>query len=302
MKKRVFSLLLALMLMLAVLPTAVSAADISVTVDGSAVRWTDAVPYIDANSRTMVPLRAVADALGLTVTWNNTSREAGFSDGSESIYFPINTKYARTGSGTYISMDTAAVIVNDRTYAPIRYLAEFFGYTVGWVNATRTVTLTSGMTPNSERPLVPSADDFYWFDGDLTPPMEATLLKNASDVAGLWKARLDVYDYTGALEHRYLLTVNIVPSGNSATVTFTYKQQLYPRQHTFQDTEDWRTTWTCTADPSAAASGFYGYLMGYGDAGDINLSYFWHLGGNMQYGAGQYSIYDSTGVIALVRP
>ena len=39
--------------------------DISVTVSGRAVTWTDAAPFIDANSRTMVPLRAVADAMAM---------------------------------------------------------------------------------------------------------------------------------------------------------------------------------------------------------------------------------------------
>ena len=37
---------------------------------------------------------------------------------------------------------TAAIIRDDRTYAPIRYLAEYFGYIVGWDAATRTVTIT----------------------------------------------------------------------------------------------------------------------------------------------------------------
>ena len=37
---------------------------------------------------------------------------------------------------------TAAVISNERTYAPIRYLAEYFGYTVGWDGETQTVSLT----------------------------------------------------------------------------------------------------------------------------------------------------------------
>ncbi|WP_312647212.1 stalk domain-containing protein [Aminipila sp.] len=29
-----------------------------------------------------------------------------------------------------INMDTAAVMTNNRTYAPVKYLAEFYGYTV----------------------------------------------------------------------------------------------------------------------------------------------------------------------------
>lgn len=127
------------------LPTTPSApstpSGISVTVNGMAVTWTDAAPFIDANSRTMVPLRAVADAMGLNVNWDGSAREATFTNGNKTIYFPIDSNTARTSNGGIVQMDTAAVIVNDRTYAPIRYLAEYFGYEVGWDAATRTVTI-----------------------------------------------------------------------------------------------------------------------------------------------------------------
>ena len=113
-----------------------------VTVDGKDVTWTDAEPFIDANSRTMVPLRAVADAMGLTVSWDAANREASFSNGSKTIYFPIDIVIARTSDGGSITMDTAAVITGDRTYAPVRYLAEFFGYTVGWNADTKTVVIS----------------------------------------------------------------------------------------------------------------------------------------------------------------
>ena len=125
--------------MLSLLST--SNAEIGVTVNGKAVEWTDAVPFIDSNSRTMVPLRAVAEALGLNVNWDADKREASFSKNGNTIWFPINSMTARTSDGKTISMDTAAIIRDGRTYAPIRYLAEYFGYSVGWDAATKTVTI-----------------------------------------------------------------------------------------------------------------------------------------------------------------
>lgn len=53
-----------------------NAANINVTVDGKKVKFTDAVPFVDENYRTMIPLRAVADALGCQVTWSQTMRTA----------------------------------------------------------------------------------------------------------------------------------------------------------------------------------------------------------------------------------
>ncbi len=114
---------------------------IKVTIDGASVQWTDAEPFIDDNYRTMVPLRAVGEALGLNVDWDNSAKEAIFTKGSETIYFPIDSMYYRTENGTIESMDTAAVIVNNRTYAPVRYLAEYFGYNVSWDGSTQTVVI-----------------------------------------------------------------------------------------------------------------------------------------------------------------
>ena len=74
------------------------------------------------------------------------AREASFTDGSKTIIFPIDSTTARTGDGGTVGMDTAAVISNDRTYAPIRYLAEFFGYAVGWNADTQTVIVETADT------------------------------------------------------------------------------------------------------------------------------------------------------------
>lgn len=53
-----------------------NAADIQVTVDGKTVRFSDNAPYVDKNGRTMIPLRAVADALGCETTWNSDRQSA----------------------------------------------------------------------------------------------------------------------------------------------------------------------------------------------------------------------------------
>lgn len=121
--------------------TATVASDISVTVNGTPVVWTDAAPFIDANNRTMVPLRAVADAMNLDVEWKADSRTAVFTRGDDTIMFIIGFKTAYISRNDVV-MDTEPVISNNRTYAPIRYLAEFFGYTVDWDAATKTVIVT----------------------------------------------------------------------------------------------------------------------------------------------------------------
>lgn len=71
-----------------------TALDIRVTVDGKEVEFTDAVPFVDENYRTMIPLRAVADALGCEVTWSQTMRTARvFMDDCESEGYGASSAY-----------------------------------------------------------------------------------------------------------------------------------------------------------------------------------------------------------------
>ncbi len=120
--------------------------EINVTINGKAVQLTDVKPFINADKRTMVPLRAVAEAMGLEVSWDPDAREAIFSDGDGAIYFPIESNryhYVRGPFSGETTMNTTAVIVNDRTFTPIRYLAEYFGYSVDWDDGTYTVIIQS---------------------------------------------------------------------------------------------------------------------------------------------------------------
>ncbi|MBR1496142.1 MAG: phosphodiester glycosidase family protein [Oscillospiraceae bacterium] len=114
--------------------------DVGVTVSGSPVTWPDARPFVDENQRTMVPLRPVANAMGLQVDWDGAALTANFTDGDKTIAFPIGSSRAVTSDGS-VAMTTAAQVLDGRTYAPVRYLAEYFGYTVDWDGDTRTVII-----------------------------------------------------------------------------------------------------------------------------------------------------------------
>ena len=144
--KRMISMITAALLAVGMSTTAF-AADINVTVDGSPVAWTDAKPFIDENSRTLVPLRPIAKALGLEVSWNDDTNTASFTDGTTTVDFIVDSpEYRAYLNGyniyAYTEMDTKAVIRDSRIFAPARYLAESFRYNVGWEDATKSVTIT----------------------------------------------------------------------------------------------------------------------------------------------------------------
>jgi len=126
----------------------------------SYIAWTDAHPFINADNRTMVPLRAVAEALNLNVSWDAAAQTAvfegyaaGYNPAYRSVRFPVGSdtvtvvdyesamnKGTPIATGT-VKMDTAAVNVDGRVYAPVRYLAEAFGHQVSWDGATKTAVI-----------------------------------------------------------------------------------------------------------------------------------------------------------------
>lgn len=88
----------------------------------------DAAPYI-ANSRTYVPFRALGEAIGADVEWDNDARTVTYTlDGTEIVMTIGSTTY--TVNGVEKSMDVAPEITGERTYVPIRFIGEALGFKV----------------------------------------------------------------------------------------------------------------------------------------------------------------------------
>ncbi len=122
-----------------VMSTTVFAKEISVTLNGVPINF-DVQPQI-MNDRTMVPLRAIFEALGATVEWDkNTQTVTAYSDDT-TVIATIGSKYMYIN---YIktAIDVAPVIVNGRTLVPARFVAEAFDCEVDWDGDSRTVIIT----------------------------------------------------------------------------------------------------------------------------------------------------------------
>ena len=89
----------------------------------------DAAPYVDSNWRTMVPIRALAEAFDATVTYDNDDRTVTIEYNDQTIVMTIDDA-TYSVNGVEDEMDTEAVIKGDRTYVPIRFAAEAMGFTV----------------------------------------------------------------------------------------------------------------------------------------------------------------------------
>ncbi|WP_138160558.1 copper amine oxidase N-terminal domain-containing protein [Peptoniphilus catoniae] len=122
---------------------------ISLYVDGKLVTC-DTAPIIK-NDRVLVPVRFVAENLGLKVSWEGSEkRVAIFRPGAENtgdgIFLWIGEKIIGVGEETTEKIDVAPIIVNGRTMVPIRVIAEIFDRPVNWDDATRSVYI--GKTEN----------------------------------------------------------------------------------------------------------------------------------------------------------
>lgn len=112
--------------------------EIEVFVGGEQVLF-DVAPVI-VNDRTLVPIRHIAEALGAEVTWDNALRMARIRMADKEILVRIGDKIA-TVNGTWVELDAAAEIRGDRTFVPLRFVAESLGLTVLWDQSSRTVYL-----------------------------------------------------------------------------------------------------------------------------------------------------------------
>ena len=99
----------------------------------------DAAPII-RDSRTMLPVRFVAEAFGATVGWDGATSTATIKTAEVEIKITIGAKEAVV-NGKTVTLDAPAFIENSRTYMPVRFIAENLGATVGWDGATSTATL-----------------------------------------------------------------------------------------------------------------------------------------------------------------
>jgi len=97
-------------------------------------------PPIIREGRTLLPIRAVIEALEGSVGWDAVQRKATVTLGMHTVEIWIGSKEARV-DGVNIALDVAAIIVNSRTLLPLRFVAENLGCTVTWDPVGRTVTI-----------------------------------------------------------------------------------------------------------------------------------------------------------------
>lgn len=103
-------------------------------VNNQLVDMKDAAPFAQDN-RTFVPFRALGEALGATVDYDQTAKTVTYKLGSSEIVMTLGSK-DYTVNGVKKTMDVAPFAKDNRTYVPVRFVGEGLGFTVtGLTNA-----------------------------------------------------------------------------------------------------------------------------------------------------------------------
>ena len=150
MNKKLISTLCIVMVVGMLLTVGAFAAEVpaapDVRVNGTLVTFPDAGPFIDEHNRTMIPVRFVAENLGAQVTWDQKTKTASVEKNGTRVEITIGNadlRVTKNGKTDTVTMDTAAVLKDSRTYVPIRFVAEALGAYVDYSDAYRTVGIYS---------------------------------------------------------------------------------------------------------------------------------------------------------------
>lgn len=178
MKKKL-SVLLAMVLMISALgmTSAAIAAEIetpsdglgsnvlTVKYNGETVVFPDAQPFVDENNRTLIPVRFVAETMGAVVSWDQETQTAIVEQDGIKILVPIGSdtlSVTQDGSTSAVQMDTAAIIRGERTYVPIRFVAETLGAWVSYSNLFTTVQIYRDILTSEEITRLHGYYDMTW--------------------------------------------------------------------------------------------------------------------------------------------
>lgn len=142
--KKVITALIALFLFM----PAAYASDVSVIINGKPLNSDNEAVIVE--DRVLVPMRAIFESLGAEINWNEDEYTVYASYMNSAMKIPIGSKTLYMGiinsDGMQVfsserDIDVSATLINDRTYVPVRAVAEAFKSKVSWDESERRVTI-----------------------------------------------------------------------------------------------------------------------------------------------------------------
>lgn len=179
---------------------------ITVMVDGKFIEFD--VPPTVIDGRTLVPTRAIFEAIGADVNWDQATKTVSSEWQGTSVTLTLNSD-VMIKNGEEIKLDVPATIIDGRTLVPARAIAEAFDCKVNWLKDTREVQVWS---PDIVLDVIGTVE------GTLFPfsDAESKRLPKGITATGVDDVQF-VENPTEAGDTVYLLETNVAPGSKSWT-------------------------------------------------------------------------------------
>lgn len=114
--------------------------NIHLMVNGNLLQ-SDVSPKV-VNGRTLVPVRVIAESLGMKIKWNDDERKVTINNDQMSLQLTIQNRNAIV-NGKVIPMELSPILDHGRTLVPLRFIGETLGLSVGWDALSRVALVNS---------------------------------------------------------------------------------------------------------------------------------------------------------------
>ncbi len=115
-----------------------------VRINGELLAFEDQYPLletIDEKTYTLIPVRGVSEALDADVDWDQETQCVTIEKDGQEMNLYIDSDIAFF-DGEEVELDMPAMLKNNRTMVPLRFVMESFDLDVDWDQDTRTVEIT----------------------------------------------------------------------------------------------------------------------------------------------------------------
>jgi len=96
-------------------------------------------------NRTIVPIRSLIEAVNGKITWYEKEKKVGITFQGKSVTLWINNaKAIANGKEVWVdeeNHEVKPIILNERTFLPLRFIGENLGFTVTWEDELKKITL-----------------------------------------------------------------------------------------------------------------------------------------------------------------
>lgn len=203
---------------------------LSNTFDGDKASTTelDAAPFVNESDRTMVPVRVITEAFGADVTWDDATQTVTITSAENILKLTIGESSAEI-NGTQTTIDSAPLLVNDRTFVPLRFIGEALGYNINYCNTTEQIII-------DDTPLVASCENISVSFAEFETLYKVVYNTNADTLAAKGMSEEEIcsslINHTLKLITNYLFLYNLIPGFD---LTDADKAEIIAGVEDFQD-------------------------------------------------------------------